>query len=249
MRILLANSNISAQVTEAVVAAARAVAAPGTEIVGRNARFGARIIGTRTEAAVAAHGLVDLLAEHAPGADAVVIAMSFDTGLWAAREMLDVPVVGMTEAACLMACTLAPRFGLVTLRARGTQPYREVVESYGLGGRLAGLVELDAAPEDLLRDPAALDVAILEAVGRLVENDGAEAVVLAGAVMAGVPGRLAARAAVPLVDGIAAGVLMAETLARLGPAKSRTGSLQRLPPRQTDGLGPALTRLLEGGDG
>ena len=240
MRILLANSNTSPEVTATIAAEARRVASEGTEIVARNARFGARVIGTRAEAAVAAHALVDMLAEHGDGADAVVIGMSLDTGLWAAREMLDVPVVGMTEAACLVACTMAPRFGLIALGGRGGQPYREVVEGYGLGSRLAGLRTLGATPQDLLRDPEALYHPLVEAALRLVQDDGAEAVVLAGAVMAGLPRILAERVPVPLVEGVSSGILLAEALVRLGFTKPRSGSLQPVPKRETIGLGPAL---------
>ncbi len=54
----------------------------------------------------------------ARGIDAVVIGVSFDVGLRALRELMDVPVVGMTEAACLVACTLGGPFGIVTYGER-----------------------------------------------------------------------------------------------------------------------------------
>lgn len=247
MRILLANSNTSPEVTARIADAARAAASPGTEIVAKNARFGATVIGTRTEAAVAAHGLVDMLAEHAPGMDAVLIGMSLDTGLWAAREMLAVPVLGMTEAACLVACTMAPRFGMVVLGTRGLAPYREVVEAYGLTSRLAGLKALEATPQDLLADPQALHAPIVDAATALAEADGAEAVVLVGAVMAGLPKLLQRRVPVPLLEGISAGVVLAEALVRLGSTKPRTGSLQPPGARETVGLGDALARTLARG--
>ena len=241
MKILLANSNTSADVTARIEAAAVRAASPGTVIVARNANFGARVVGTRAEAAVAAHGLVDMLAEHAQGCDAVVIGMSFDTGLWAAREMLDIPVVGMTEASLLLACTLAPRFGLVTFASRGLEIYHEVVESYGLGARLAGVAGIAATPYDMLADPEALYRPIVDCAVGLIDKEGAEAIVLVGAVMAGLPAILQERVPVPMLEGISSGILLAETLARLKPAKPRVGSLQPVPQRETLGLGPALT--------
>ena len=68
--------------------------------------------------AVAEHTALDLVARHGAGADAVVIGVSFDVGLRALRELAPVPVVGMTEAACLVACTLGGPFGIVTYGAR-----------------------------------------------------------------------------------------------------------------------------------
>ncbi len=45
--------------------------------------------------------VLQLAARHAEEVDAVILAVSYDTALYAAREMLDIPVVGMTEAAML----------------------------------------------------------------------------------------------------------------------------------------------------
>lgn len=58
----------------------------------------------------------------------------------------------------------------------------------------------------------------------LVERDGAETVVLTGAVMAGVPARLQQEVPVPLIDGIACAVQQAELLHRLGHPKPSAGS-------------------------
>ena len=88
MRILLVNSNTSDVVTEKVAAAARATASSGTEIVPVTGTFGARVIGTRSEHAIAEHSTIALVARHAAGCDAVVIAVSYDTGSRGARELL-----------------------------------------------------------------------------------------------------------------------------------------------------------------
>jgi allantoin racemase len=244
MKILLANSNTSPEVTRVILAEAERIASPGTEVIGRNARFGARIIGSRIEAAVSAHALLDMVAEEAPGYDAVVIGMSLDTGLWAVRELIEVPVVGMTEAALLCACTMAPRFGLVVLGRNNAQPFRELVESYGLISRLAGIAALELTPEDRLRDQEALLRPMVDGAKRLVEQDGAEVVILAGAVMAGLPRALQGEVPVPLIECIASGVLFAETLVRLGAPKPRLGSLQAPTKRAVLNLGTALSQRL-----
>lgn len=105
MRILVVNSNTSAIVTEKVVLEAQASASPGVEIVAVTGTFGARVIGTRSEHAIAEHSTIALVARHADGCNVVVIAVSYDTGLRGARELLAIPVIGMTEpASSLPAC-------------------------------------------------------------------------------------------------------------------------------------------------
>jgi allantoin racemase len=244
MRLLVANSNTSPGVTATIERAARAVAAPGTEILARHARFGAEVVGTRSEAAIASHALLDLLAAEPEPFDAVLLAMSMDSGLWAARELLAVPVVGMTEAGLLLASTLGTRIGLVILGRRLEAVYRELVEGYGLAGRLAGIEAVDATPADLLADPEAFCAPLVAGARHLAEARGAEAVLLVGAVMGGLPKLLAERVPVPLVDGITAGVLLAEALVRLGARRPTAGSLAPTGARRTGGLSAELAARL-----
>ncbi|MCB1719144.1 MAG: Asp/Glu racemase, partial [Candidatus Competibacteraceae bacterium] len=70
MRILLVNSNTSDFVTDKVCQEARRAASPGTEIVPVTGTFGARVIGTRSENAIAQHATLALVAEHAADCDA-----------------------------------------------------------------------------------------------------------------------------------------------------------------------------------
>jgi allantoin racemase len=244
MKILLINANTTPAVTERIAAEARRVATPGTEVLPVTGTFGAPIIGTRAEMAVAEHSALDLFARHGAGVDAVVIGVSFDVGLRALRELSDVPVVGMTEAACLVACTLGGPFGIVTYGARSAGILREIVAGYGLAGRLAGVHGLAASPADMLKDPQALHAQIAGAACDLLERQGAEAVILAGAVMAGLTPLIQGQVPCPLVEGIACGIGLAELLVRLAHAKAKSGSFAAIGKRASSGLGPELAALL-----
>lgn len=206
-------------------------------------RFGPAVIAGRAEDAIAGHALLDLLAGHAGAVDAVVLAVSHDTALEAARQLMPCPVVGMTEAACLTACLLGTRFGLVTLGPVAT--YRERVARHGLGGRLSGLRGVPATPQEMLRDPAGVDALLRAAVAALAD-EGAEAVVLGGAVLAGAVPRLQPGCPVPLLDGIACAVKLAEALVALRPARPRAGTLAPSSGRESAGLSAELAALLRG---
>ena len=245
MRLLVVNANTTQSVTDAVAAEARRAASSGTEILPLTGAFGARVITTRAENAVAEHALLDGLARHAGGYDAVLVAVSYDTGLRAARELMPVPVVGMTEAALFTAAMVGGRFGLVVFGKSGAPLYREVVEGHGLAGRLAAIRPIEATALDVFKDRAAVENRIEEAALRLVREDGADSVVLSGAAMAGMARTLAERVPAPVVDGIAAGVAMAEALVRLGLRKAREGSYAAPVGRETVGLSPELARLFK----
>jgi allantoin racemase len=239
---LVCNANTTQAVTDICVASARVAAGAGTEIVGVTAPFGPAIIATRAENAIAGHAVLATLAEHAAGTDAAVLAVSYDTALEAARQLMPFPVVGMTEAACLTACLVGGRFGLVTFSS--AELYRERIAQYGLAARLAGIRVVSATPMDMASDPHRVDALVAEAAAALAV-DGADAVLLGGAALAGADKRV--DTAVPLIDGIAAGVRMAEMLVRLGLPRARSGSYAAPQGRETEGLSPALARLLLGG--
>jgi allantoin racemase len=243
LRILDANGNTTAAVTEICAAAARAAASPGTEIAAVTPRFGPAVISSRAENAIAAHGILDCLAAHHEGCDAAVLAVSYDTALAAARQLLPIPVLGMTEAACLTACTLGGRFGLVTFSS--AELYRELIASYGLASRLAGIGLVAASPYDAASDPGGVAAKVAEAAAALARA-GAEAVILGGAALAGMAPRIRDVVPVPLVDGIAAGVRLAEALAGLGARRPRAGSYAAPTGRASLGLDGALAALLRG---
>lgn len=242
MKILLINPNLTHSVTDRVLQAAQVAARLGTEILAVTGTFGPQVISSRAENALAAHGVLDLVARHAQGCDAVVLAVSLDTALWACRELLDVPVVGMTEAGLHTAALLVPRFGLLTYGQRLVPVYRELANAYGLLGRMVAFKGLDITPEQTFSDPELVSNLIRVASQELV-NQGAEAIVLAGAAMAALAPTLQSAVSVPLLDGVACAVGLAETLVHQGWRKTVRGNVSAIGSRVVHGVSPELRAL------
>ena len=80
MKILLINGNTNDSVTAKMASTAEDAASPGTTIVPVTATFGARIISSRSENAVASHAVLAAAAQHHVGCDAIVIGVLMDTG-------------------------------------------------------------------------------------------------------------------------------------------------------------------------
>ena len=143
MRILLLNPNTTQAVTDLLLAAGRPAAAAGTELIPLTAPRGVPYIATRAEAQIGGAVALEMLAEHHRGVDGAIIAAFGDPGLMGARELFDIPVVGMAEAAMLTACMLGRRFSIVTFSVSLGPWYRECVEYNGLPSRLASLCCVD----------------------------------------------------------------------------------------------------------
>lgn len=205
MRLLLLNPNTSAHITGRLAASARSALGPDDSLTALTAHDGPAVIASREHAEGAAATVLAMARAHADGHDAVVLGVSLDCGLAVTRAAVDpTPVIGMTEAACLVACTCGERFGLLTLGPAMAPLYREHIESLGLSGRLAGVdapaLERAFAPGGARVEPEVLDV--LAAGARRLRADGASAVVLAGAVLCGYADALRARCGLPVLDGV-----------------------------------------------
>jgi Asp/Glu/hydantoin racemase len=238
MRILVVNSNTTPSVTDRIGSAARAVASKGTEILAVSAPFGLPLIVTRADWLAAGPATLAALAAHRGNYDAAVIACFGDPGLDAAKELLDVPVLGISEAAFHAACMLGRRFGVVSFTAALRPMFEDCLDHHGLAARCAGFRMGPA----FSGDPGTVAEERLDLLADLcadsAEQDGAEAIILAGGPLAGLAPLLQPRVAVPLIDGTQAAVRLAEALAGLVPRGTRPHR-----PRGLTGFAPEVAGL------
>lgn len=223
-RILVVNPNTTASMTATIAAAARGVAAPGTEIVPMTSTMGPVSIEGYYDEAFALPGLLKAIAQgQRDGAQAVVIACFDDTGLDAARAMASIPVIGICEAAMVTAAFIAKRFTVVTTMDRSRVPIEELAQRYGMAGRariraaniaVLALEDPNSGAHDQLRSE----------IVRAIAEDNAEAIVLGCAGMADLARDLSQQFGLPVIDGVGAAVKQAEALVALGLNTSKRGS-------------------------
>jgi Asp/Glu/hydantoin racemase len=246
MKLLVINPNISDSVSALIQAEAERSASPGTELTVLTAPFGVAYIETRFEAMIGAYATAQLAAEHHAEHDAVIVAAFGDPGLAGLREVLPVPVLGLTESALASACLLGHRFSIIAISQRIQAWYREVVEANGLIGRLASIRALDRPLASIGHVQGEHADALRALCERTVTEDGAEVIILAGAPLAGLARTLRGQLPVPVVDGVSSAVRHAESLVTLAPGKAVQGSFAPPPIKANQGLPPAIARLLAG---
>ena len=247
MRILLINPNTSESVSNLIEAEARRAAAASTHIDVVTAPFGVAYIETRFESLIGAYAAANLAAEHAGNYDALVIAAFGDPGLWGIREAVDIPVMGLTEAALMSACMLGNRFSIIAISHRITAWYRECVQANGLAGRLASIRCLQQPLRDIGTVQADHETRLRELCLQAIEEDGADVLVLAGAPLAGLARTIRTDIPVPLVEGVSSAVRHAETLSSLAPGLAKRGSFAPPPHKPNQGLSVAMQALLAHG--
>ncbi len=237
MQLLVVNPNTSASMTARIGAAASAAAAAQTAIRTVNPSSGPISIEGYFDEAFAAPGVLEEIVKgEAEGCDAFVIACFDDTALEAARCAAAGPVIGIGEAAFHVAALVAHRFSVVTTLSRSIAPIEANLMKYGLDRRCAR-VRACEVPVLALEDPAsgARGKLSLE-IERAKAEDGAEAIVLGCAGMADLAATLARRHALPVIDGVASAVKLAEALVGLGLATSKIGPYARPLPKTFTGV-------------
>ncbi len=246
MKLLLINPNITAAMTESMAAEARRFASPSTEIVAVTAEFGTQYVENRVEAAIASHAVLDALAKHAAGCDAAIISAFGDPGLAAAREFVDIPVVGIEESAILTAWMLGRRYSIICLTPRLRTWYIECAQEHGLAGRLASVRALDVPIPDITRAKQQLRDHLLKECMVAIEQDDAEVIIFGGGPIAGLARETADAIPVPCLDGVSCAVRMAEALVALHPRAPSRGSFARPRAKPAKGLTLELTRRITG---
>lgn len=231
MRILVVNPNTTASMTEKIGAAARRVAAAGTEIVAVNPACGPASIEGFYDEAMSLAGMLEVI-RTAKGFDAVVIACFDDTGLDAARCLTDRPVIGIGEAAYHMASMIANKFSVVTTLARSVPALEHNLHRYGLIARCARIRSSEVAVLDLEHPGSDACNRISAEIGRAVAEDRAEAIVLGCAGMADLADALALEHRLPVLDGVTCAVGLSEAMVRLKLFTSRLGGYSPPPERK-----------------
>jgi len=235
MHIRVINPNTTRAMTDLIGRSARVVAAPGTLVDAVQPTMGPASIESHYEEALAVPGLLEQVAlGEAEGVDGYVVACFGDPGVDAARELARGPVIGIAQAAMHAASLVGRRFAVVTTLGRTTARAGELVDRYGFRDACVA-VRACEVPVLALEDAGAR-TRLVDECRRAVQQDGADAVVLGCAGMAELCAAVSAEIGVPVVDGVAAGAVLAQSLVALGLRPATTGEYAPPPTKPMTGL-------------
>lgn len=124
------------------------IAAPGTEVVVEGMTPPDRDFGRLGEFRCAAQAIGQALTFEPGAYDAYVMGHFQDPGLYELRAILDIPVIGVGEAAILSGSTLGRRMGIITLAPEFEIYHHEQADRYGLGARLVKVATVHSRPQE-----------------------------------------------------------------------------------------------------
>ena len=233
MRICVINPNTSESVTDHIRRELERIRRPDTELYVICPQHGPVSIESAYDELLAAPHTIELVKwANKEMFDAVVIACFSDPGLDAAKEVSDIPVVGIEEATLHMAAMLGHRFSIMTGMHRRIPTREWHVHLLGLEQHYASSPVLEMSVMEMDANPAKAKRRILELARKCVQKDRAEVIVLGCAGLAGYSEDIEAEIGVVVLDPTSVAFKVAEAMADLGLRHSKAGRFSYPPKKE-----------------
>ena len=225
MRIHIVVPITSESFNEQITQEARGFLGSGTDLEVSCLPYGPASIESFYDETLAGPPIVaEVMRAEAQGADGVFITCFGDPAVPAARELVDIPVVGGFEPAVAAALNLGERFSVVTVLQNVVPMISGLATRMGIHSRMASIEVIDT-PVLELHDGDALIESLFQASHRALDA-GADVLVLGCTGMLGVAAALQARlesecGRVPVVDPTGASLGLLLTMHSMGLKPSR----------------------------
>lgn len=230
MKIKIINPDMNPEINESMLKSARKVITEGTEVVCVCPPAGPRSIDDGFTREVAVYHILEeiIQSEKEGGYDGYVLACFGDPGRQAAREITDKPVIGLGEASLAFAGMISDQYSIMTIGSWLRWIYRELITRCGAQHKVASMRSISIASEESHSNPNYVYGKLLEAAKVAIEEDYAEAICLGCGVMAPFAEPLQKELGIPVIDPVAAGVKMVETLVSMNLNNSKAYSYKAL---------------------
>jgi allantoin racemase len=235
MKILVVNVNTSESMSDVIDTAAKGSASPGTEIVTLTPFFGAEGVDCNFESYISAVAVMDRVLAYDEPFDAVVMAGFGEHGRDGLQELIDQPVIEICEASAHIAMMIGRSYSVVTTLQRSVPPIEDRLRIGGLWDRCASVRANGMTTLEVDRDPEAAMRTIIEEARKAVEQDHAEVICLGCAGMAGLEEAITSELGVPVIDGVAAAVKLAEAVVGLRLKTSKVSTYAAPEPKKITG--------------
>lgn len=234
-RILVINPNTAKETAEQMEAACRRIAFPGTVVdatyIEPTENFSSHKVFSYVDLAICTVESIRIAWKARERYDGIIVAGFSDVGIDAMKEMLDIPVLGIAEAAYHVAALLGHRFAVLTGTSKWTPPKHDYVKALGVEGKAVSFRSYSEWDENDSHE--SLRRKLVAVARRAIEEDGAEVVILGGGPLVGFGKEIEKDLGIPVVDPTLAAFKMMEGFVDQGWRHSKIGRWR--PPLDTLG--------------
>jgi len=179
------------------------------------------------------------------GYDGVVLSCQCEPGLFDARSVVDIPVVGTLEASIHIASVIGKRFSLIAPDRVAGEFEVSLIKEHGLSEKLASMRDIGVTATNLYPEetpPEVLQKRTIKQAKKCIEEDHAEVLTVGCTILGAIltktaSDKLAQEVEVPVIDPMIAGLKQAEMMVDLHqlagyPIVSRVGYLRAQPEQE-----------------
>jgi allantoin racemase len=151
--------------------------------------------------------------------DAVIIDCMGDPALYAAREIVKIPIVGPGEASLALAYIIGHRYSVLVVLKGVIPRFENKIRMYGLIERLASVRSIEIPVLRLEKEKT--QNTLLTEARKAIEEDGADTIILGCTGMSGMAKGLQETLGIPVIDPTVTSLKMAETLVDMEMSHSK----------------------------
>jgi allantoin racemase len=198
---------------------------PDTEVECVPVRNSATMVDCYYEALVFDMYIVEAgLRAEEEGYDAVIMDTVSDSGMYALRSRLSIPVIGPGLVSYAVATILAKKFSIVTMWDKWVHLYEKNLDTYRLWNKCASIRAVDIPPDVealFAGKEEEMFVRLTEEARRAIDEDGAGVILLGSTTMHQAGDYMAKHLPAPVVNPGPVAIKITETLVQLGLTHSK----------------------------
>lgn len=205
-RILVINPNSSTKMTEDIQETIQKFESEDWQFDVIRIEKSPLVLENFTDYTLAGANVLDYLEENdTSNYDGILLACFGDPCLWALKEQVSIPVVGIAEASISLALLLGFKYSIIAAVPKAKAMMESLVMSYGLQDRMASVEALNVEICTFMEQKQLLEEAALACGERAIEK-GAEVLVLGCAGMTILGDDVGEKLGIPVIDPIKAGL-------------------------------------------
>lgn len=224
MKILVANPNSSEIVTGIIMESAkRKVTDPNTELIPLTNPKGTKNIDCGFADYQSVWSFIRAILEKVDEIhpDALVLAGFGNVGVFALKEALSIPVLSISETTQTLACLLGHKYTVLTMLKQFIPYQEDLVRLYRLQDKCASVRGINVNVEKCVTDRDVTLNQLKDEILKIVDEDGAEVVVLGCAGLCGYDEALQELVGLPVLDPVTVTVKVAEMMVETGICHSK----------------------------
>lgn len=195
--------------------------------------FGPESLESFYDYSLATFGTIKLIEKEKENYDGILIACFGDPGLYAIKEMINYPVIGIAEASISISNLLGQKFAILVALDKAVSLMKDMVRQYGMEDRCATIEPLNISVLDIEKNKEQSIQKLID-VSKIAIEKGAEVLILGCAGMTGMQKEIEKTLNIPVIDPVECGYKVLEMMVLSGFNVSKKGLYMTPPKKQIE---------------